>query len=349
MTSVSIIIPIYNVASYIDRCIDSILLQDCDDVQIECILVNDCTPDESMTIVNEKLKNYCGNISFVLVNHFENQGLSVARNTGLKVAKSEFVLFVDSDDRLMPHAVKYLIGEVNDDKVDVVMGNSFVCNRETVANSLKNEIPLLIDNKDEKGLRMLLSQDLFHTAWNKIIRREFLINHHILFEKGLVEEDFLWSYLVFLYARKIIVKPNVTYIYENNPMSITNTQNQKNSLTIESRIIICSHIMNTPTKYSKLECNMYIFYILLRAVNLFEHNKSQVAYLWDDLHKVRNRFIKGVIRDGYLIQFLFFLTSVKPFYYICTIRWYRRYYNKIASMVLTFSRLFIWRRYMVKV
>lgn len=349
MTSVSIIIPIYNVASYIDRCLDSILLQECDDVQIECILVNDCTPDESMTMVDAKLKKYCGNISFKIINHSDNQGLSKARNTGLKAANNEFVLFVDSDDRIQPQAIQYLTEGLDDDRIDVVIGNTFVCNRNAIANSLKVNEPLLIDNEDEKGLRMLLLQDLFHTAWNKLIRREFLINNQILFENGLIDEDFLWSYLVFLHAKYIFVKPDVTYIYENNPMSITNTSSRKINWMIESRIIICSHIMDNSTKYSQLECNMYVFYILIRAINLFEQNVSHVSNLRNGLHQVRNRFLKRVTKDGYLIQFMFFLTSVKPFYYICTIRWYRRYYNKIASTILTLNRLFMWRRYMVKV
>lgn len=345
MTSVSIIIPIYNVASYIDRCLESIFLQECDDVRIECILVNDCTPDDSMNLVNRKLSNYSGNISFTIINHPINQGLSVARNTGLKASNNEFVFFVDSDDRLLPNAVHYLIGDVIDNELDVVMGNTFICNRGSVAMSFKDEEPILIDNEHEKGLRMLLSLDLFHTAWNKILRREMLINNLIKFEDGIIEEDFLWSYMVFYHAKRILVKPKITYYYENNPMSLSNTSNQNISWIINSRIIICSQIMNRPTRYSQLECNMYIFYILIRAFNLFEESRSQVSCLYKDLYKTRNLLLRRVANDGFFIQFVFFLTSVKPFYYIYNIRLYRKYYNKIAASVLALNRLFIWRHY----
>lgn len=345
MISVSIIIPIYNVASYIDRCLESIIIQECDDVRIECILVNDCTPDESMKVVNRKLSNYSGNISFIILNHSYNQGLSIARNTGLKAANNEFVLFVDSDDRLQPNAVHYLIEDLTDNNIDVVMGNTYICNRGSMAMSFKGDEPMLIDNEDEKGLRMLLSRALFHTAWNKLVRRELLINNLISFEKGIIEEDFLWSYLVFYHAKRILVKPKITYYYENNPMSLTNTSNQNISWIINSRVNICSQIMNRPTKYSQLECNMYIFYILIRAFNLLEQSRSQESCIFEELYKTRNIFLRRVIKGGFFIQFIFFLTSVKPFYYINLCKWYRRYYNKIADFVLAISRLFIRRHF----
>lgn len=340
MISVSIIVPIYNVACYIDRCLESILLQECDDVQIECILVNDCTQDESMEYVEKKLLNYSGNISFIIVNHSENQGLSVARNTGLKVASNEFVLFVDSDDRLQLHAIQYLAENLTDDRIDIVIGNSFLSNRGTVAHFLKEKEPFFIDNGDEEGLRMLLSFKLFHTAWNKMVRRELLTSNKIMFEKGIIDEDFLWSYLVFLHAKCILVKPDVTYIYENNPQSITNSFNQNVLWIIKSRITICSHIMNNPSKNSQLECNMYIFYILIRAIDLLERNKCQASCVSGQLYRIRNLFLKRVVKNGYLIQFAFFLTSVKPFYYINQCKWFRRYFNKIADSILAYSRLF---------
>ena len=89
MIKVSIIIPIYNVAQYIKRCIDSVLIQECVDCDIECILVNDCTPDDSMEIVRSMMDDYHGEIHFVICNHDKNKGLSAARNTGILVATGD--------------------------------------------------------------------------------------------------------------------------------------------------------------------------------------------------------------------------------------------------------------------
>lgn len=93
MVSISIIIPIYNVEDYIGGCLDSVFLQEDKNFSIECILVNDCTPDRSMEIVAQKLENYKGNITFLIQNREENGGICEARNTGLNKATGDYVFF----------------------------------------------------------------------------------------------------------------------------------------------------------------------------------------------------------------------------------------------------------------
>ena len=109
MIKVSIIIPIYKVEQYIEKCLNSVLEQSYDGVKIECILVDDCSPDKSMEIVHAIVGNYQGNISFVFLKHLENKGLSAARNTGLNAASGEYVMFVDSDDWLPNDSLRLLI------------------------------------------------------------------------------------------------------------------------------------------------------------------------------------------------------------------------------------------------
>lgn len=98
----SIIIPIYNVEEFIEECLNSIILQVSESFPIEIIVVNDGTPDNSMTIVN-RIQTRIPNL-FRIINQ-ENQGLSMARNNGLRVAKGEYVWFVDSDDYLLSNAL----------------------------------------------------------------------------------------------------------------------------------------------------------------------------------------------------------------------------------------------------
>ena len=93
---VSIIIPIYNVAPYIKRCLQSVADQTYKD--IECILIDDCGSDNSINLAKEFIYDYKGNILFTILHHEENKGLSAARNTGLRYAKGEYVYFLDSDD-----------------------------------------------------------------------------------------------------------------------------------------------------------------------------------------------------------------------------------------------------------
>jgi len=97
--TISIIIPVYNVENYIWKCLDSVIAQKCDGFNIECILVDDCTPDNSMVIVEDVVNNYHGkDVNFVILHHEVNKGMSIARNTGIDASTGDYVCFLDSDD-----------------------------------------------------------------------------------------------------------------------------------------------------------------------------------------------------------------------------------------------------------
>lgn len=350
MLKISIIVPIYNVQDYIERCLDSIISQECDDFALECIIVNDCTSDDSINVVRRKLVDYTGRIDFVILTHQKNEGLSAARNTGIRSASGDFVFFMDSDDRLESGAIKLLVDSFNnvDDisQVDVVMGNSFLCKNGKQAMSFENDLPVLFDNRDETALKNLLNRNILHTAWNKLIRLDFLLKYNIYFEKGIIDEDLLWSYFIFLYARSVLVVPCVTYIYEDNPSSIMNTTSSKVAKVIRSRIVICNKILECPPKYSFVEFFVYLFYILSRAIDLFELNKkdSLVGELGVDLCEFRDRFFCKIKEKRLYLLYLFFLTSKKPYYKISNCKLYRRYYDKIAKFMVTISNCFVWKK-----
>jgi len=103
---VSIIIPVYNVSEYIERCLNSVMMQNYK--HIEIVIVNDCTPDNSI----EKVKSFLdANTKYPvrLIHHDENLGLSAARNTGVKSASGEYVYFLDSDDEITPDCIYKLV------------------------------------------------------------------------------------------------------------------------------------------------------------------------------------------------------------------------------------------------
>ncbi len=344
MFSVSIIIPVYNVQNYIGRCLDSIFSQESDRVKLECILINDCTQDGSMDIVSEKLKGYKGNISFILKTHSQNQGLSAARNTGINAAHGEYVLFVDSDDHFEEGAIDYMVSCLEKtgcgEDVDIVMANSFVCNNQKPAMALDDNGEELLDNKNEKALRDLMTRRLFHTVWNKLIRKDLIVNYSLWFEDGIIDEDLLWSYLVFLNAKKVLVLPRVTYIYEDNPSSILNTSSPKISLVIRSRIIICDKILNSPPRLVCLEYYMYLYYIFIRGLDLSEHQNHKDGELQNNLVAIRKRLLHEVKEKQFYLLYLFFLTSKMPFYYVFSIKLCRRYFDNIASCILKISKFF---------
>ena len=340
LISVSIIIPIYNSNQYIGTCIDCIFSQECEEADIECILVDDCTLDDSMKVVQNKLKNYRGRIHFKTIHLDTNSGHCVARNAGIRISTGDYILFVDSDDMLQPGTISYFIEGIKNnggDNVDVVMGNSFDNLKKAEIMQFKTDTPSLIDNSDEFALRKLLSKDILHTSWNKLVKRSFFTEQGLYFQKGIINEDQLWSYLLFRQTRNVLIMPNITYIYnKNNPINITNISAKRPKRLIESRIVIYNTVLDNPPKYheSQIDYFLYILTYVARTLDIFEANKKDVSELEENLHLLTNRILKSIWKNKYYILYFYSLILVKPFYYITRIRLYRRYYDRITKAIV---------------
>ena len=340
MLSISIIIPIYNVEQYVQRCLESVITQDVEDADIECIIVNDCTPDDSMAIVHQMISDYHGSIRFEIIEHEKNRGLSAARNSGLTKAVGDYIFFIDSDDYLLPNCITYFLDNLKKYPVsDVIIGNAKTCNGE---NLLLHHIqePWLIDDCNVFESRMLHHQ-IYLYAWNKLIRRKILMDHKILFVEGILYEDQLWSYELFLYLSFVLLLPKVTYINENNPSSIVNTTftQERADLVIRSHTICINKMLNNPPVLEKYQKNLVVDYllfmmnILMTGVDLL--NRFSVH---DDTAKafqiVRQRVLTRSIKYGRLFLCVFILLLFSPFCYVQRIHFFRCHYYHI-EMVLS--------------
>ena len=338
MLKISIIIPIYRVEKYIGKCLDSIITQECEGVDLECILINDCTPDNSMEVVAQKLQDYHGKINFIIKHHDVNRGHCAARNTALKYASGDYVLFVDSDDSLVQGAVQCFYEEldkINSKEVDVIMGNALEDNRCLM--TFDNDTSFLIDNTKEEALRKLLSRELFHFSWNKLIKRTMFTKQGLYFEEGIINEDLLWSYLIFLHANNVLIVPKATYIYvKDNPYNITNTSNERISHIIRSRTIICKKILDNPPHCPWPEYYTYVFFVLSRGIDLLENNVGTTNFR-DALYAQRSRLLNEVKNKRYYWLYLCFLTSVKPFFYLTKLRMYRKHFDKISQLFVSWT------------
>ena len=218
----SIIIPIYNVEQYIARCLQSCLHQPyamADDYEL--VIVNDGTRDDSMAIV-EKLTNGLPNIT--LINQ-DNQGLSVARNVGLKAAKGDYVWFVDSDDWIEEGCVSELICQLEQIKVDVLQ----LQYRNVYADSTLNEEVYSIIKGVVEGKEWLLSEDFFVAVPFMIYRREFLLRHQLFFYPGIYHEDNEFKPRMIYLAKSCASYDKIAYNYfRGNANSITSVLRLKN-------------------------------------------------------------------------------------------------------------------------
>lgn len=229
---VSIIIPVYNVESYVEDCLHSVMNQSYNN--IECIFVDDCTADSSTDIIKESLAKYKGPIDFRIISHSENMGLSAARNTGIRNSKGYYLFFLDSDDEITENAISNLVELCDCGKVDCVVGGVKVIGDSRQINS---EIRLLSINKQllsstQEIIRSYYYNEWYVMAWNKLIRRDFVIINDLMFQEGLLHEDQCWSYNLSLCAKTMAFCFDDTYVYKIRSNSITSRIVAKNLLSL---------------------------------------------------------------------------------------------------------------------
>lgn len=217
---VSIIIPVYQVAPYIEGCLRSVMRQTYQG-EMECLVVDDCGTDGSMDIAERVIAAYKGPIRFRILRHDRNKGLSAARNTGLRSARGEWVYFLDSDDSITEDCVEQLMAVVEaHPEVDLVQGNVEthpVKNLDRVTVNVRQ--PVASSNAEVRRCFFGLRQ-MNLAAWNKLMRRSFLMEHGLWFEEGLIFEDFLWTFYLLKHLERACFVKETTYHYLRRPGSI---------------------------------------------------------------------------------------------------------------------------------
>jgi len=261
MIKFSIIVPIYNVAPYLRKCVDSLLAQDISDY--EMILVDDGSTDNSGAICDNYASPVTGNPSpvtpLIRVIHQPNGGLSAARNSGVKVAQGEYLMFVDSDDYIEPNVLGSLIKRMDEERLDVLRYNyQNVRLKSERIRELENEgeYEVFYPNKDPKRdvdySESVVDGETFLNerlgpgcyAWQFILRRDLIYSRlsaldSCLFTEGIYFEDTEWTPRMLLKAKRVASTPMVVYNYFWREGSITLPDNpQKLKKVIEDKIAL---------------------------------------------------------------------------------------------------------------
>lgn len=220
----SIIVPIYNVAPYLRKCVDSLLTQDISDYEI--ILVDDGSTDDSGAIADELVHAFrLSPLAFRLqlrVIHQSNAGLSAARNTGIAAAIGDYIIFVDSDDYLQPDVLGTLMEQVERDNLDVLRFNYQNVNEQYEVflpfKDAKRDVDYSEDVVDgETFLNQRLGPACYAVMF--IVRRELLDT--CLFTPGIYFEDTDWTPRMLINAKRVASTPMVVYNYLWRQGSIT--------------------------------------------------------------------------------------------------------------------------------
>lgn len=204
---VSVIVPIYNVEEYLERCIDSLINQTLSDIEI--ILVNDGSPDNSQAIIDKYVEKYPDKVIGLMK---ENGGLSDARNYGISYARGEFIGFVDSDDYTDVTMYEKLYNKAIESDSDIV-----TCGYYGIDESIENYRYFQKGNMIQFGKSLADNPKLLYTnapyAWNKIYKRELCEKTGILFPKGMIYEDIATIYPLMMYAKRISKVDEALYYY----------------------------------------------------------------------------------------------------------------------------------------
>lgn len=301
----SVIVPVYNVEKYLEKCLDSLANQTLKEMEV--IIVNDGSPDNSQAIIDKYVHKYSNFHGYIK----PNGGLSSARNYGIKYAKGEYIAFLDSDDYVtLDMYLKMYEKAISNDFDMVVCDVNYVYpDKEFVVTShIKN------DTMDIKKVM----NTIYPAAWNKIFKRE-LFNNNVFFKEGIWFEDVEFIYRILPYIKSIGVVHEAFNQYVQREGSITNTINKK----------IYDYVYNMNSIIS--------FY---KERKIYDEYKNELEYSY--VRYIYATFIKSCLRysyEDYLESVDFAIKNVKN-----TFPKYRRnkyFYQSLKGLYLVLFNKFL--------
>ena len=337
--SISIIIPIYKVEPYIERCIKSVGTQEGigSAYNLECILIDDCTPDKSMEIAKEAIKPY-ESIHFICLKNEINMGRSVACNVGLEHATGKYIMYIDSDDYLLPNCLKTFADEIiKNPAIDMVVGSTIINNKTDIK---KRE---LLEGRESLILGFLTMKYLI-TSWNKLVRKECITENKIFFIDNIYAQDQPWLYSLVSRIDSMLLLPNTTYFYEEASESTSHgalTPEKAKRYVNSWKTVFeyyLSHRPNSKDFKHNLEADflLYLQHTHLRSLMLFPYEKKD----YYQILKIRDKIMSLALKDGRLIIASFLLLEYKPFIYLFKFRCFRSHYYYFEKIVGRIAHLF---------
>lgn len=298
--SLTIVLPIYNVASYLERCLDSVLVDN--RFRGEVICVNDGSTDDSLSILERYAAKY-GNVRIITQ---PNAGLSAARNTGLDAATGDYVFFLDSDDWIFPNKLDEVLSRVNGE--DVVYFNATRYFEETQQYEPVREIAEL---QDLSGAAYFAAAERQRRntpmvcVWGGLYKRSFLLEHNLYNEPGIYHEDSYFTPQVLLRAQHVSCVNICLYAYRIRQGSITTTVRQKH---IEDMLFVCRGLYAKFRQENVAEDVFYQFVSNYYAVTITEacrHNQPFAAlWHWSDSVKMLRAANSGLVRRMAKLSFV---------------------------------------------
>lgn len=291
MVRLSIIVPIYNVEPFLRKCVDSLLVQDYEDYEI--ILVDDGSPDGCPAVCDQ----YAADYRHVRVVHQQNGGLSAARNSGVEVAKGEYILFADSDDYIEPNVLGALMAQVERERLDVLRFDYQNVRLKSddmhkSPRAVEYEVyqpyrfPHSVDNRTDvvSGERYMAERMGYNCyAWQFLIKRELAVP----FMRGIHFEDTEWLPRMMFAAKRVNSTSKVVYNYFRREGSITLTQGDAKKVrkNIEDILTVIERYNQYVTRHpdcswlKQMRSNMAVSVLASVAQSLYPERKEYIRRL----------------------------------------------------------------------
>lgn len=286
MKLISVIVPVYKVEKYLDKCIQSIVDQTYKN--IELILVDDGSPDRCGKMCDE----WATRDSRITVIHKQNGGLSDARNFGIDIAKGELLAFIDSDDYIEKNYLENLYKLLVDNRADISTCKPSVFFENEINSHLyeilRNDDVVVLSSK-EALIEMLYERNLTNSAWGKLYKKELFKD--IRYPKGKLYEDMFTTYKLIMKSNRVACSSAKLYNYlirKNSILGTINPNKQKDMLDAANEIL--DYVENSVP--SALEAAKYKLFMVSMTIlvqcDLFnkKHNKI-INLLWKNIKKNR--------------------------------------------------------------
>lgn len=288
----SIVIPVYNVAPWIEECLKSLFAQtgsEYPEYKLECIVVDDCGIDGSMEIVERMAQSArCAGIDFHIVSHIRNRGLAAARNTGTAVTTGDYLFYLDGDDRLPAGALARMMNTaVEAEYPDWVQGNfhridahgHFV--EDTVYYNPAEPV-----SRSREAVVQNFGRLNFTNVTNKLILRDFITENRLSFKEGLIYEDALWCMQAYPAVRTIATLPGATYVH--NMREGSTMRSTMSTVKLDSLLYIIRDLCAMPGIDANIE-----HAATYDAVYGLKH-----LYLWSFPRKYRGQWLRDLWATG---------------------------------------------------
>lgn len=272
---ISVIVPVYKVEQYLPKCVDSIINQTYQDIEI--ILVDDGSPDNCPAICDE----YARKDKRVKVIHKTNGGLSDARNAGINIATGDYIVFLDGDDWLYMNSMANVAGTAERTASDIITGNVMSYYSDSIKKGISQEISEKdrIEDSFVSAMKCFMDKGIFWPAFRFIIKRSFIVENRLFFLKGILHEDLEWVPRALSGASSFALLNEPFYCYRAKRQgSITSRKKFSN---YKDMLSISAVLYETAVK-SKAEARKYVLkgaktVLLLAFENLNSMNNAEKA------------------------------------------------------------------------